>query len=226
MVLVQQKLIWSPSSWEDAVAFVRRITDGQGCPIDEGIVETVVALNLLGLRTCQSCEGHLDDGWPYPWVDFETDEFPAFKQALEETSREELSPEEREAKGAQLVALAATLPSRGVLYARLEELLGTYYQQYPATSEEWRLVIHWSSPILFRLMPSCGYEAAIWPTEMRARNLQRAQAEMQAFTQFLKRLWQERPVMKEASAAIGRSPSAVRRPCFNRGRKQGREDYP
>jgi hypothetical protein len=53
---------------------------------------------------------------------------------------------------------------------------------------------------------------------MRVRNLQRAQAEMQAFTQFLKRFWQERPVMEEASA--------VRRPCFNCGRKQGREDYP
>lgn len=33
-------------------------------------------------------------------------------------------------------------------------------------------------------------------------------------------------IMKEASAAVGRSPSVVRRPCFNRGRKQGREDYP
>src|SRR5690242_18911127 len=150
MVVVQQELTWPASSWEEAEAFVRRITDGQGCPIDEGIVETVVAFNLLGLRTCQSCEGHLDGGWPYPWIDFETDEFPAFKQALEAASREELSIEEREAMGAYLVALAAALPSRGVLYAHLEELLRAYYQQHSHTPEERRLVIHWSSPILFR----------------------------------------------------------------------------
>lgn len=201
MVLVQQELMWPSSSWEDAEAFVRRMTDGQGCPIDEGIVETVVALNLLGLPTCQSCEGHLDDGWPYPWVDFETDEFPAFKQALEEASREGLSPEEGEARGAQLVALAATLPSRGVLYARLEELLCTYYRQYPAIPEEWRLVIQWSSPILFRLMPYCGYEAAIWPAEMRAENLKRAQAEMRGFTTFLKELWQQRQGLEAAGVS-------------------------
>lgn len=192
MVIVQQELIWPTSSWEDAEAFVRRITDGQGCPIDEGIVETVVAFNLLGLRTSQSCEGHLEGGWPYPWVDFETDEFPAFKQVLEDASREGLSIEEREAKGAHLVELAAALPSRGMLYAHLEELLCAYYRQHCHTPEQWRLVIHWSSPVLFRLMPLCGYEAQAWPEEMQVQNLKRARAEMQAFTSFLKQLWQQR----------------------------------
>ena len=192
MVVVQQELAWHSASWEEAEAFIRRITDGQACPIDEGIIETVVAFNLLELRTCQSCEGHLDSGWPYPWVDFETDEFPDFKQALEDASREGLSVEEREAKGAQLVALAATLPSRGVLYARLEELLYTYYERYPTIPEGWRLVLHWSSPILFRLMPFCGYEAQAWSEEMCAANLERTRAEMRAFTAFLKQHWQER----------------------------------
>ncbi len=198
MAVVQQELAWHTASWEEAEAFVRRIIDGQGCPVDEGITETVVALNLLGLHTCQSCEGHLDDGWPYPWVDFETDEFPAFNQALEEASREGLSPGEREARGAQLVALAVTLPSRGVLYARLEDLLCAYYRRYPAIPEEWRLVIHRSSPILFRLMPYCGYEAQAWSEEERAQNLKRAQAEMRAFTAFLKQLWLERRSLEVA----------------------------
>lgn len=40
------------------------------------------------------------DGWPYPWVDFETDEFPAFNRALEEANRERLNSEEKEAKSA------------------------------------------------------------------------------------------------------------------------------
>lgn len=186
MVVVQQERAF-PANWNDAEAFVRRITDGLGCPIDEGIVETVVAFNLLGLRTCQSCEGHLIDGLPYPWVDLETDEFPAFKRALEEANREDLSVEAREVKGAQLVTLAATLPSRGLLYARLENLLDAYYQQHTATPDEWRLIVRRSSPILFRLMPWCGYQARSWDDETRACNLQRTQAEMLNFTTFLKR---------------------------------------
>ncbi|MEI7810598.1 MAG: hypothetical protein WCI41_03535 [bacterium] len=36
--------------------------------LDEGIRETVVALNLLGFPTIQSCEAHLDHGSPGPWV--------------------------------------------------------------------------------------------------------------------------------------------------------------
>ena len=41
--------------------------------IDAGIRETVAVLNLLGLPTRQSCEGHVNDrghGLPAPWVDF------------------------------------------------------------------------------------------------------------------------------------------------------------
>ncbi len=187
MVVVPQELKFSAASWEEAEAFVRCITDGLGCSIDEGILEVVVALNLLGFPTCQSCEGHLDDGLPYPWVDFETDEFPTFRQALEDASIEGLSAEEREAKGAQLVAEAYALPTRGVLYARLEELLCAYYHQYPTIPEERRLVIHWSSPILFRLMPWCGYEAHDWDDATRVQQLSRTQAEMQALAVFLKK---------------------------------------
>ncbi|HEU5382600.1 MAG TPA: hypothetical protein VFV38_44905 [Ktedonobacteraceae bacterium] len=190
MAVALQGLKFPSTSWEEAEAFVRCIIDRTGCSIDGGILEAVVALNLLGFPTCQSCEGHLDGGLPYPWIDFETDEFPTFSQALEDASREGLSIEEREAKGAQLVAVATALPTRGVLYARLEELLSAYYRQHPAVPEEWRLVIHWSSPILFRLMPWCGYEARDWDDSAREQQLSRVQAEMRAFTVFLKQLWQ------------------------------------
>lgn len=189
MVVVPQQTKF-PTSWQDAEALVRRMTDGMGCPIDEGILETVVVFNVLGVPTCQSCEGHLDEGLPYPWIDFETDEFPAFTQALEEVSHEGLSQQEREVRGAKLVEMAQALPSRSLLYTRIEELLNLYYRQYPTIPEEWRLVIHCSSPILFRLMPWCGYEADSWDQDTRAHHLAHARAEMQAFTAFLKQLWQ------------------------------------
>ncbi|MGH2508234.1 MAG: hypothetical protein ACRDHZ_12645 [Ktedonobacteraceae bacterium] len=114
MVIVQdaQELAW-PSTWDEAEAFARRLVDGMGYPIDEGILKTVVALNLLGLCTSQSCEGHLDDDLPYPWIDLDTDEFPTFKQAIEEADREGLSDEEKEERGEQLVALAESLTADG-----------------------------------------------------------------------------------------------------------------
>lgn len=99
MVLVQyeQQLLW-PSTWDEGIAFARRLVDGMGCPIDEGILKAVVALNLLGLPTSQSCEGHLDGGHPYPWIDFHTEECPAwYEQAQEDACREGQSAEEEEA---------------------------------------------------------------------------------------------------------------------------------
>jgi hypothetical protein len=183
MAIAKQEIAW-PTTWEGAEALARRITDRIGCPIDNGILETVVVLNLLGLRTCASCEGHLDYGTPYPWIDFETDEFPSFKQALEDADREELNAEEREEKGAQLVALAATLaPSR--LQIRLEELLDTYYQQCPQ-SEDWRVIVRCMHPGYYRMVPDCGYLADEWPHGEPAEYLARAQVEMRAFTVFLK----------------------------------------
>lgn len=188
-------------AWQDAEAWARQIRDAMGCPIDEGILETVVVFRLLGIPTCQSCEGHLNEGLPYPWVDFETDEFPAFTQALEEASREGLSRQEREARGVTLLKLAQALPSRGVLYTRIEELLDLYYRQHATVSEVRRLVLHWSSPILFRLMPYCGCEADTWDQETRARQLVYARAEMQAFTAFLKQCWQSKALIGEGTVA-------------------------
>jgi hypothetical protein len=42
--------------------------DGMGKRIDIGIMGVVLYLNLHGVSTTASCEGHLDHGHPYPWV--------------------------------------------------------------------------------------------------------------------------------------------------------------
>jgi len=47
------------------------VTDGLGKEIDQGIFDTVVALNVLGIPTRQSCEGHLEWGTGAPWVDIQ-----------------------------------------------------------------------------------------------------------------------------------------------------------
>lgn len=58
----------SMATWEEMASTFSRVTDTLGTKIDAGIFDTVVALNMLGIPTKQSCEGHLDWGVPYPWV--------------------------------------------------------------------------------------------------------------------------------------------------------------
>ena len=55
--------------WIEVSEKFSHVTDKLGEPIDKGIFDTVVSLNILGFVTRQSCEGHLDHGLPYPWVD-------------------------------------------------------------------------------------------------------------------------------------------------------------
>ena len=59
------------ATWNEAIEQFSRVTDAVGKPIDVGIFETVVALNMSGIVTRQSCEGHLDWGLPYPWIEIQ-----------------------------------------------------------------------------------------------------------------------------------------------------------
>jgi hypothetical protein len=47
---------------------VARTVDGQGRRIDLGIMGVVLYLNVHGIFTTFSCEGHVDHGEPFPWV--------------------------------------------------------------------------------------------------------------------------------------------------------------
>lgn len=60
---------------EEAKKLVVNLKDRLGRPIDIGIVEAIGdfirVTQALGFKTVQSCEGHIDWGLPYPWIDFE-----------------------------------------------------------------------------------------------------------------------------------------------------------
>ena len=60
-----------------------KITDRLGMPIDRGIKKVVIGLWLNGIETTGSCQGHLRQGLPYPWVDISTpqQEKSAWKKA-------------------------------------------------------------------------------------------------------------------------------------------------
>ena len=55
--------------WNELEEQFKHVTDALGKPIDAGIFQTVVAFNALGVSTIMSCEGHVDHGLPYPWID-------------------------------------------------------------------------------------------------------------------------------------------------------------
>ncbi|HEU5383148.1 MAG TPA: hypothetical protein VFV38_47720 [Ktedonobacteraceae bacterium] len=186
MVVAFQQLDW-PSTWEGAKDFARHLTDRLGCPIDEGILETVIALNLLGFPTAQSCEGHLDRKYPSPWIDFFIEDCPEwYNQAQAESCREGLSAEEEEAAVDRLMALVDEYHHKDHLYTRLSALLDAFYEVRTDSPEDWRIILHCIHPGYYRMIPDCGYTADEWPQHERAENLARAQAEMQAFTVFLK----------------------------------------
>lgn len=42
--------------------------DAEGFGIDKSIKETVIILNALGMPTSESCEEHIEEGVPAPWV--------------------------------------------------------------------------------------------------------------------------------------------------------------
>lgn len=53
---------------------VNNLADDLDEPVDEKIKRIVVALRYSGFNTTGSCEGHLDHGFPYPWVEIRYDD--------------------------------------------------------------------------------------------------------------------------------------------------------
>ena len=64
----KKEIVWKQKQQE-----IDEIVDLNGKGIDEGIKETVVAFNINELPTSNSCEGHIDHGLPYPFVEVEAE---------------------------------------------------------------------------------------------------------------------------------------------------------
>lgn len=54
---------------------VDNLTDTTGEPLDHNIKYAVIAFRYAGFNTTASCEGHLDHGFPYPWIEMRYDNF-------------------------------------------------------------------------------------------------------------------------------------------------------
>lgn len=72
--LVMNSSVSKQEAWDAVERRARAVTDKLGRPIDAGILETVIALRLLGINTTVSCEGHLGRVTGGPYVTFESEE--------------------------------------------------------------------------------------------------------------------------------------------------------
>jgi hypothetical protein len=203
MAIAEQTLAfdWEHASWQEAKAHVSAFTDRLGTPIDAGIVETVVVLNLLGLQTFQSCEGHLTEGRAYPWVTLVhhplSGRFVRRWQVvcqLEEQARALGTVEAYDSYLAEDVRLQMDMikwEEEDVLSRRLKELLEDFYGQEESLQyKPERLVVVKYHPGMVRLEPFFGSHMKSSSEALQSIYLARGQAEMQAFTRYLKRCWQ------------------------------------
>src|SRR5579864_9320219 len=191
---------WERASWQEAEAYVSTFTDRLGTPIDAGIVETVVVLNLLGLQTFQSCEGHLAEGCAYPWVTLVhrplSGRFVRQWQMvcqLEEQAKGSGTIEACDTYLAEHLRLQMAIPAweeEDVFSQRLKEWLEHFYAQEGCVQyKPERLVIVKYHPGMVRLEPFFGSHMKLPSDTLKSVYLARGQAEMQAFTCYLKKCW-------------------------------------
>lgn len=201
-MVIRAQINWERATWEEGCEAVQSFTDQLGMLVDEGIFETVVALNLAGITTFQSCEGHLDHGAPYPWVTvIDEEQERLFNRRwlavcqLEEQAKEAGTQEAYDrylAADVQLRLVIARSEQESPLYRRLTSLLDTFYQ-HSVTPDPSRLVVRrFKSSGRYRIEPGFAEALESIPETLKGHYLARGQAEMQMFTSSLKRQWQLR----------------------------------
>jgi hypothetical protein len=199
--MTQTPIETSEQSYQKMHKRVSLLTDDIGTPIDQGILETVVMLNLLGLHTFQSCEGHLDHGYPYPWVTIiDHERSRLFNRAwLRVCGLEEQAQAAKTVQAynhylladIQLRVQIAEWEVEDAIFAQITALLDAFYtnQQEPITPA--RLLIKRFHPGTYRIEPGFSTAMKEFPASLKREYLACGQAEMRAFTTYLLRYWQQ-----------------------------------
>jgi len=197
----RQNIQPSEQRYQEMCEQVSTFTDKLGAPIDPGIFETVVMLNLLGLHTFQSCEGHLDHGCPYSWVMVvDNDRARAFNRMWLQVC--ELEEQAKTARTAQaydcylsadthLHAQVAKWEVEDVVFKQITELLDAFYTSQTTYNNPAQLLVRRLHPGTYRIEPGFSLAVKELPDFLKPGYLARGQAEMQAFTTYLKRRWRQ-----------------------------------
>jgi hypothetical protein len=175
--------------WKQKLIEMEHLQDGMGTGLDHGIKETVAVLQLLGVHTRQSCEGHMDHGVAAPWIFIETPD-PRLEKLRQKYTKlsiqaEELEEEEADALYDELWALRGKMEGIvAVEYTKLIPYLEKFYQDRRVSYVR-RLIIDQGGRLTCQGM-------ILQPTEKkipRRVRMQEYQAEMHAFTEYLKNIF-------------------------------------
>lgn len=201
--------------WQKEAEEIESVTDKLGKPIDGKVKETVIALNLLGLNTRQSCEGHSDRSMGAPWIDIAAPNEPewgivsqkeVFKRVaskhgltLDELTSGDNIDAFKEAYGPILESpytpeYLLWLQENGKLRAQAEALLAEFYKKR-SVDPDLRMIFDTGETtdkdIPFRLHNGgkdymLVKEMPDQQTQHLAKRLLRYQEEIKLFTEFLK----------------------------------------
>lgn len=174
--------------WDELAQRLGQATDSIGTPIDSGIMDVVVALNVVGVNTTASCEGHLDYDHAYPWVYVGAQGVESLEEQLRlslETSRTASSaPVVRfsdETKHLRWMLRHAHFGEAEKLIALLDEFYLHHRSGYDA-----RLKLDTTLSGECSLLSVGGPFQDLRSTSERAAKLAEYQEEMRAFGTFLK----------------------------------------
>ena len=181
--------------WRNVEQWANEVTDGVGCLIDAGILETVIVLNVMRVHTLASCQGHIERGIGAPWVEISAENartvadiaLQKLWKSEEQKDRQRRTVLRDEAERMRLDAKRLHLVER----LKLVTYLDSFYEKR-VTSFENHLIFNqtvWTGSILLESQGADSQERL--SEEEQAEKLVCYQEEMQSFTAFLKKLYFE-----------------------------------
>jgi hypothetical protein len=167
-------------AWTAMESQARSVTDKLGMPIDEGILEAVVVLRLLGFNTTVSCEGHVNRITGGPYVTFESEEALRYADQANQVDRTHRENKEGYSRLRNLAIHHSILQVQ-----KLTPYLDKFYTKRETPFAN-RLIIR-VFPMTYNCLKCQGAELAYVGDLAKKRDiLLKNQLEMQAFTDFLK----------------------------------------
>ena len=165
---------------DDLREHFKRVVDGIGTPIDQGILDTVVAFNAIGLYTTASCEGHIDEGLAHPWIDISCEDAEKLAGKIAWKLYEGKREEEETKRMMQQHRLCLLREEQ-----KLVEFLDAFYQQHRFNYERHLSICRFSNGAP-RIQSYGADHQEFRDTHERAQKLKEYQQEMLRFAEFLR----------------------------------------
>ncbi len=176
---------------------LRQTKDKLGQPIDDGILTAIIALNVNKIPTFASCEGHLDHGESFPWVDIGNPEDRKLKALLRTADEYWKQANQSEIKHSnaklthqllekyhQTMALAnrLSLEQARPIYEKLQSFYSKYNPPYGLR------IIPTSIGPFVRIQPEDGVTQLLRNPEDKKRRLDQYRKEFSKFSNFLSKV--------------------------------------